>query len=424
MSNSPAPSSDTDGTPTRLGRRRFLQGTVAGAATVAATGAVVVGGTQADARSIEAPPDQQSYPFHGVHQSGILTPDPAAKQNHLMVASFDVIATTRTELISLLNTITERARFLTCGGTPTDLGVGAPPSDSALLGPLIPADGLTITLGVGASLFDQRFGLAEAKPAKLKPMRVFPNDQPDPSHMHGDLMLQLCANHPDTLHHALRDIARHTRGAMQPRWKMQGYNSPPRPSGTARNLLGFKDGTANPTGSDAESLLWVDDSEKPAWTRGGTYQVVRLIRMLVEFWDRISISEQENMFGRRRNSGAPLDGATEFDTPDYTKDPNGEVIPMNSHIRLANPHITKTQRQRLVRRSYNYDLGLDPNGNMACGHVFICFQQDVERQFESIQTRLIDEPLVDYVTPFGGGYFFITPGVRDDNDWFGSAMFR
>src|SRR5262249_26616743 len=154
------------------------------------------------------------------------------------------------------------------------------PSDSAVLGPLVPADGLTITLGVGASLFDQRFGLASVKPTKLKPMRVFPNDQPDPEHMHGDLILQLCANSPDTLHHALRDIAKHTRDGMQPRWKMQGYNSPPRPSGTGRNLLGFKDGTANPTGSDAESLIWIDDSREPAWARGGTYQVVRLIRML------------------------------------------------------------------------------------------------------------------------------------------------
>jgi len=406
-----------------VSRRRFLSGATAGAAGTALTGGALIGGAQADAHAADTGPAMaDSYPFHGTHQAGILTPDPADKQFASCYAAFDVTAGDTAGLTELMRTLTERARFLTSGGTPPDLGVAQPPADSDVIGPVVPADGLTATVSVGAGLFDDRFGLAAHKPRKLTPMRVFPNDSPDPAWMHGDLLLQLCANHPDTLHHAIRDITKHSRGQMQLRWKIEGYNSPPRPSGTSRNLLGFKDGTANPTGATARQLIWVDDPAEPSWAQGGSYQVVRLIRMLVEFWDRVSINEQEGMFGRRRDSGAPLDGTNEFDTPDYTADPKGSVIPLDSHIRLANPRTHQTADQRLVRRSYNYDLGLDQNGNIQAGHIFTCYQQDVHRQFETVQTRLINEPLIDYVQPFGGGYFYVLPGLADTSDWYGRAL--
>ena len=406
-----------------LSRRTFLKGAAAGAAGTALTGGVLIGGAHADAQdSHPAPSTAADYPFHGRHQAGILTPGPAHKQPAACYAAFDVTVTKRDALADLLRTLTGRARFLTAGGSPGDLGVGQPPADSDVLGPDLPADGLTVTVSVGSSLFDGRYRLAASKPKKLTPMRIFPNDSPDPAWLHGDLLLQICANHPDTVHHTIRDITRHTRGAMQPRWKIEGYNSPPRPAGSGRNLLGFKDGTANPTGTLAESLVWVDDPAEPAWAQGGSYQVVRLIRMLVEFWDRVSINEQQNMFGRRRDSGAPLDGNNEFDIPDYTADPSGRVIPLDSHIRLANPRTPATADQRIIRRSYSYDLGIDENGNLSAGHIFTCYQQDVRRQFETIQERLINEPLVDYVQPFGGGYFFALPGVADRDDWYGRGL--
>jgi deferrochelatase/peroxidase EfeB len=405
-----------------VNRRSFLKGGLAGTAGTAIGAGLLAGGAHADARAGQAATVPSSYPFHGVHQSGVLTPAPAGKQNFACFAAFDSMAASRGELIALMRTLTARARFLTAGGTPPDLGVGSPPADSDVLGPVVPADGLTITVSAGASLFDGRYGLAGRKPVHLTPMKVFPNDALEAAFLHGDLMLQVCANHPDTVHHALRDIAKHTRGAMQPRYRMDGFNSPPRPSGTSRNLLGFKDGTANPTGSTASSLIWTTDSSEPAWARGGSYQVVRFIRMLVEFWDRVSINEQQNMFGRRRDSGAPLDGSSEFDKPDYAADPHGNVIPMDAHIRLANPRTSATAGQRIIRRSYNYDLGIDSNGNLQAGHLFACYQQDVKRQFETIQKRLIDEPLVDYVQPFGGGYFYALPGVRDAGDWYARSL--
>lgn len=413
-----------------VSRRRLLGGAATMAVAAAAGAGEALALSRADAAETTgastgttAGATNTTYPFEGRHQQGILTP----VQRSATFVALDAVAADAAELATMFRALTTASRWLTAGGTPPDRGLAATSADNGVLGAdSIPADGLTVTVSVGASLFDGRFGLASRKPRHLSTMPAFADDALDRSRCDGDLLLQVCAESPDAVNRALRVLLREVRGALAPRWRMDGFVSPPRPSGAPRNLMGFKDGTANAAIEGREDeLVWTHAGDgEPAWVEGGSYQVVRLIRMLVEFWDRVSVREQSTLIGRDRASGAPLTGTHETDRPDYVSENGSEAIAGNAHIRLASDSGNATAtRQQMLRRGYNYDAGIDGTGNLDMGLVFVTFNQDLERQFATVQRRLAGEPLADYVLPFGGGYYFALPGVRDGDDWLARGMF-
>jgi deferrochelatase/peroxidase EfeB len=416
---------------TPLDRRQFLtrSALTLGATTAGAAG--VAAAARQDARAAAPPPAavdglQLRVPFDGPHQAGVLDA-PAA---HARIAAFDAIAPSASALASALQGLSYRARVLAAGGTTGTLEPDAPPLDSGVLGPTVAPDGLTITIAFGRSLFDGRYGLAGRQPARLTAMPRFPVDSDlDPARTHGDVLVQICAGHRDTVTHALREIMRTVRGGLELRWSVDAFQAAqrgPTARSSPRNLFGFRDGTSNPDVRDGalmDRLVWSHDGE-PAWAAGGTYLVVRQIRMHVEFWDRVGLREQENMIGRRRDTGAPLGGVDEFQDPKLAADPDGERIPLDAHIRLANPRTAATADQRILRRAYNYDRGFVDDGTLDQGLLFVAFNQDPVRQFATVQERLNSEPMTDYISPVGGGYFFVPPGTGgDQRGWIGQRLF-
>jgi deferrochelatase/peroxidase EfeB len=421
-----------------LDRRAFLtrSAVLLGAGGVGGVGALVHANADADGpndATVPSPGEEWKVsqaqlsarePFDGVHQAGILTPAPA----QATFLALDSLAPDRSTLADTLRALSSRARELSAGGPVALLEVDDPPADSGTLGPVNTPDALTVTIAFGSSLFDGRYGLAPRRPRELTTMPTFSIDELDPAQSHGDVLIQICAHQRDTVTHTLRELLRTVHGSLQLRWNIDGFSSAnrgPSPHNNPRNLFAFRDGTANPPTSDPalmDKLVWAGPGE-PRWAVGGTYQVLRIIRMHVEFWDRVGQNEQENMIGRVRASGAPLGGNDEFEDPRYDLDPAGKRIPLDAHIRLANPRTTATADQRILRRGFNYARGVDRAGQLDQGLIFNAFNQSPKRQFAAVQQRLLEEPMIDYITPVGGGYFFAPPGAGGGEDWVGSGLF-
>jgi deferrochelatase/peroxidase EfeB len=422
-----------DGTGTPLSRRAFL-GT-------AALGTVVVGGAAAGGIKLAAAgrepsadeDDLQAAPprgFRGYHQIGVLEhPRP-----HGLLAAFTCVDPDRATLRETFRSLSEEVDGLLSGRVPADTDPALPPPDNGVLEE-VTDPGLMITISVGASLFDHRYGLADRKPRELVTMPFLANDRLDPARSHGDLLIALQGKEPDVCLHALRQLMRRTRSGLVLDWMQDTFTRPdaiPKVGQTqSRNLLGFKDGTANPDAGDEalmNTLVWTQNadtaaapSREPAWTVGGTYQVVRIIRMMVERWDRAALDEQEEIFGRRKVSGAPLSGKQEIDIPQYADDPEGEVIPLTAHIRLANPRDERTKDKVLVRRGMSYSRGVDSAGLLDQGLAFVSYQRRLSHFLEA-QERLKGEPLEEYLRPEGGGFFFVLPGVVEIGDWLGRSL--
>ncbi|MCH9735099.1 MAG: Dyp-type peroxidase [Actinomycetia bacterium] len=408
-----------------ISRRGFVTGALGTGAAVSA-GALVGCSDPQERASGEAA--GRFVPFEGTHQAGI-TALPIPKQG--LIASFNVLSDDRAALAVTLRELTEEIRALMAGQPIETRDPTYPPVDSGILGDKPPADNLSIVVGVGASLFDDRFGLADRKPKELVTMPFLANDRLDPKLSHGDISIIFEAGHHDTMQFALRQLMRRTRSDLVLRWMVDGYArgigaGQAGEAHTPRNLLGFKDGTENLDVKDSAVMnhhVWVsEDDGEPDWAVGGSYQAVRIIRMFVEFWDRTQLVEQEALIGRAKVSGAPLGLSGEFTDPDYASDPDGLRIPLDAHIRLANPRTPETEENLILRRGFNYSRGFDGAGRLDQGLAFIAYQRSLDRGFLAVQARLTDEPLEEYILPVGGGFFFVLPGVTGGDRFLGDQL--
>ena len=362
-------------------------------------------------------------PFHGEHQAGIATP----AQGYLQFAAFDLVDSSPGELRGLLERWTQAAAVLTQGALyePVRQAPSEVPSDPGEAADLSPAR-LTLTFGFGPGLFRQGravLPLAARRPARLEPLPAFPGDELDASRSGGDLCVQACADDPQVAFHAIHVLSLLASPTALPRWTQTGFRRAAPPDGHGarpRNLIGFKDGTDNIRPEDASAMaqyVWVQRGDGPAWLAGGTYLVLRRIDIQFPSWDRLSLEQQEQTIGRRKQSGAPLGAGHEADPVnlDLRSADGAPAIPQHAHIRQANP--ANNSGERILRRSYNYSAAAElasyrPAGVQG-GLFFIAFVRDPARQFVPLQRRLATgDALSAFTLHTASALFACPPGVR------------
>ncbi|HEY3920220.1 MAG TPA: Dyp-type peroxidase [Stellaceae bacterium] len=405
--------------------------------------------------------DAAAEPFWGMHQGGIAT----KPQSHTYFAALDLVTTSRDDVVKLLRLWTQAAARMNQGqpiapfaqtekayasaapdtttvttvsdNQPKQTSVTLPDSGESLE---LPPARLTVTFGFGSGLFvkdgKDRYDLAKHRPEAFVDLPRFVGDQLVATHSGGDLSVQACADDPQVAFHAVRQLARLADGIAEIHWTQSGFIPNFGPKRTSRNLMGFRDGTNNPSVVDValmDKVIWVGE-EGPDWLRGGSYLVARRIRIALEHWDRTNIGFQEQTVGRQKASGAPLGKAHEFDAVDLkATDRNGDpIIPENSHIRLA--AAASNDGAQILRRPYSYNDGVNFTAERwppwrqgmeyDAGLFFLAYQRDVRTGFIKIFDRMSKLDMMNqFATHIGGGFFAVPRGAKE-GEYIGQALFE
>ena len=386
-----------------VSRRGFL----AGGAAAAASGAVGIAAGAAGA-SLAAEADLETFAasrqaeFYGLHQSGIEL-DIQAVTN--MVA-FDIKeSVNKADMLRWMRLLTDDIARLTAGEP-----VLADPAPELAIG----AARFTAYVGFGPSLFS-KLGLEAQMPEGFADLPAFGVDQLQERYSAGDVLIHIAADDPVVLAHGTRGLVRDSMPFASVRWVQPGFAHSPGmiPAGlTHRNLMGQVDGTANPElgSSDFDSVVWIN--EGPEWIKGGTLLVFRRIAMQLDTWDQLGTPSKEEVIGRKLSNGAPLTGERETDVPDLgARHPNGLlVIPEFAHIRRAAP---QESGERIFRRPFSYDNGMNERGSMDVGLLWTAYQRDISKQYLPIQRRLEQLDLLNqWTVPIGSAVFAIPGGVQ------------
>jgi putative iron-dependent peroxidase len=267
----------------------------------------------------------------------------------------------------------------------------------------VPTAGLNVVAGIGSGAWDRLFD--GPRPAELHVLPEFVGQRHRAPSTPGDLLFHIRAEQMDVCFELAKLIMRGLAGAATVVDEVHGFTY-----FDDRDVIGFVDGTENPTGPDRAAAALVGDAD-PTF-RGGSYVIVQKYLHDLDGWDALTVAEQEQAVGRTKLDNIEL---------------SDEAKPSNSHLAL-NVIVEPDGTERQIVR---HNMVFGAVGQAEFGTYFIGYAASPSITELMLTRMFVGEPagnhdrILDFSTPVTGGLFFAPPtAFLEDPTSVGAALRR
>jgi porphyrinogen peroxidase len=251
---------------------------------------------------------------------------------------------------------------------------------------------LSCVMGVGSDAWDKLFG--QPRPAELHPFREIKAGSRHAIATPGDLLFHIRAKRMDLCFELATQIMTRLKDAVSPVDEVHGFRY-----FDDRDLIGFVDGTENPTAQTAIDAAYVGSED--ADFAGGSYVIVQKYLHDMVGWNALSTEAQERIIGRTKLSDIELDDA---------------VKPASAHNALTT--IVEDGKEMKIIRD-NMPFGRAADGEF--GTYFIGYARSPRTIEQMLENMFVGRPpgnydrLLDFSRAITGNLFFVPSSTFLEN---------
>jgi putative iron-dependent peroxidase len=249
----------------------------------------------------------------------------------------------------------------------------------------IPGGELSCVVGIGSDMWDRLFG--GPRPGGLHVLEEIAGARHTAVSTPGDVLFHIRARRMDLCFELAGQLMNRLAGKARAVDEVHGFSY-----FDERDLLGFVDGTENPTGNAAAAAAIIGDED--ADFAGGSYVIVQKYVHDLGAWNALAVEEQERVIGRTK--------LADIELPD-------DVKPANSHVALNTITGEDGEERQIVRDNMPFGRV----GETMFGTYFIGYAASPDVTEQMLRNMFVGNPpgnydrVLDFSTPLTGTLFFV-----------------